>query len=207
MNRFIQTLLTLPLLAVLACGTVVDRTKAALVRVSHIGVQMTHFGPVSGVTICSGWSVADGLILTANHCIGEAAEQMLVDGVSASVIKRDEYYDLALLKSNLHKRVLYFRDTPVAYGDRVTGIGYGFGWTQPLVLTHPVLLANQSIGARQAAGIITNGEWVTGMSGGPVVDYAGRVVSMIQQFYMGQGYGVGTTMMKAFLLDAGVIGL
>ncbi len=51
-----------------------------------------------------------------------------------------------------------------------------------------------------AVGILLNHNYVHGMSGGAVVNDWGEMVGVIQQTYENIGYGVGTQLVKAFLL-------
>ncbi len=45
-------------------------------------------------------------------------------------------------------------------------------------------------------------DFIGGMSGGPVVDDRGRMVSMVQQGKDGISAGVGVAVIRAFLLQA-----
>jgi S1-C subfamily serine protease len=52
-------------------------------------------------------------------------------------------------------------------------------------------------------GIVVQGGYIPGMSGGPVIDKDGQVVGIIQQSDQNIGYGVGVDRISEFLLDAG----
>lgn len=83
-------------------------------------------------------------------------------------------------------------------------IGYGFGWGNPLVVDLRVMLVNHHTQDDRAIGIILQGGAIGGMSGGPMIDTMGQVVGITQQSRMGTSYGVGTLVIRTFLLDMGV---
>ena len=82
----------------------------------------------------------------------------------------------------------------------MTGIGYAFGFTRVMALKGRVLLVDWPNTTEAAPGILVQGGFIGGMSGGPVVDMAGLVVSMAQQSNSGVGFGVGTLLFRAFLV-------
>ncbi|HVI42769.1 MAG TPA: hypothetical protein VM577_19350, partial [Anaerovoracaceae bacterium] len=85
--------------------------------------------------------------------------------------------------------------------------GYGFGWNKLSVLKERVYIQNYHVDDDAAVGMIVQGGYIGGMSGGPVVDQAGHVVGVVQRGNQQIGYSVGTTIIKAFLLDADDEGL
>lgn len=196
------SVLTILILTLSAFGPshrkVVDRTMSSVVRITGTKDMDTMFGPMRASYVCTGFVINKHRVMTAAHCVGEA---MTADGIAVKVLKADETTDLALLDVDTNKPALAFQDRPLERGDALTALGYGFGWTRILVLEVKVLLVDYTPpGTDLAAGMFVDGGYIGGMSGGPVVDANGKVVSIVQRSVEKAGYGVGTLMMKAFLL-------
>ena len=172
----------------------VDRVSSSVVRIIAVKDDGLH--------TCSGEVIGVNLVLTAAHCVGDT---MSVDGIPAKVLKGDAYFDLLLLSVPTTKPAIRFRSSNVVRYEDLTAIGYAFGWTKLSVLQVRAYLLNidpfDSENAK-APGIVTQGAFIPGMSGGPVVDADGEMVSMAQQANGGVGFGVGVQLIKAFLLGA-----
>lgn len=172
---------------------VVESTRASLVRITA-----DTFG---GQYVCTGFVIQPNIILTAAHCL---QPNLSGDGEHVSIRGKDDFYDLALLLLKTTKPALSFRDTPVMESEGLIGIGYGDGWTIPIAIKEIVLVPNYAPFRGASSGIIGKAGFVGGMSGGPVIDASGSVVGIIQRGLDGLDYGVGVTMIKAFLLDNGI---
>ena len=48
-------------------------------------------------------------------------------------------------------------------------------------------------------GLFVAGQYIPGMSGGPVVDHDGKIVGIVQQSNSGIGFGVGVSTIQGFL--------
>ena len=188
------------LLAVLvlssACqaAPMVDRASSSVIRVTGVVKNDDDMAPVT----CTGFQIAPNRMLTAAHCIGNLS--MEGDGKVAHVLKADTNLDLALVKLDLKRPSLVLRDRPVARFEELSGIGYAWGWNKLTVLKQRAIILNHSVGQGAPVGTIVQGGYISGMSGGPVVDAQGRVVGIIQRSHEGTGYGVGTLIIRAFLL-------
>ncbi len=167
----------------------VDHVSASVVRIT---VQKEE-----GQGVCTGFVIAPQRVLTAGHCAGN---QIQVDGVEATALKVDEASDLLLLKSNTKKTPLEFNDVIVWRFEPLTALGYGLGWKSLVVLHVSVVVVTQVPAEGFPAGIIVQTEYVHGMSGGPVVDEGGKIVGIVQAGSEGLGFGVGTQLIRAFLL-------
>lgn len=181
----------------------VDRVSGSMVRITGEKAIMTMFGPMQAQYVCTGEVIAQDRVLTAAHCLGD---KMTSDGIGVDkVLAHDEYYDLALLKVQTgSKPVVLFRHTDVKRFEALTAIGYGYGLTHLTVLSTHAFLIDISVwenedGRPGAPGLITQGGYIGGMSGGVVVDADGLVVSIVQQSNQGVGYGVGIKLVDAFL--------
>ena len=176
------------------CKTAADRAIVSVVRIT--GEQVVEgWGPRQYV--CSGMVIAANRVLTAAHCAGKP---MFVDGRPAFIIRSDDHYDLLLLTTSTTKPSLTIRARPPTPREHLTALGFLFGWSTPAALPVSVLLVDMPGWSVTTPGLIVLPGYVRGMSGGPVVDRRGQVVGIIQQSQEGLGYGIGSLLMRAFLL-------
>ncbi len=153
-------------LALVACGLRTPRRAPELppvVRVETPG----QFG--------SGFFVADELIATNAHVLGNAASAMVSsDGsgdVLAEVIYRDDAIDFAVLRSPLRGVPLTIRDTPIVLGEGVVALGYPQGRAVVAASTGTVRGFSDVL-------ILHDALIAAGSSGGPLVDDEGRVLGV-----------------------------
>lgn len=180
-------------------ATVFARTSASIVRITGEKTEKDFFGEeTTAPYTCTGEVIAQNKVLTAEHCVGE---KLRADGRLAQVLRKDEYYDLALLAVKTGKKpALTLREADVELFEPLMGIGYAFGWSTLTPLQVSGAVINKWPEPKLAPGIFVQTDYIGGMSGGPVVDHRGRMVSIVQQRNQGLGYGVGTLIIRAFLL-------
>jgi S1-C subfamily serine protease len=170
---------------------VVEKAQSSVVRLTGT-MEEAHYS-------CTGFVIRVHRVLTAAHCKGE---NMTADRIPVTVLRANTDTDLMLLDVDTNKPALKFRDLPVVRFENLTAIGYGFGWPYLTVLNVRALLVDVSPESDLTPGLIVQGGYIHGMSGGPVIDSVGQVVGIVQQTNEGVGYGVTVTIIKAFLLGS-----
>ncbi len=179
----------------------VDQTERSIVRISGEMDFMAEDGPRHGTYTCTGEVIAIGKVLTAAHCIGT---NMKSDGdLVEVVVKADQTLDLAVLSVNTHQRPsLHLRKEPVVRFEELTAIGYAYGYAKLSALYEVAFLLHDfpwSVDNSIPPGIIVQGGYIGGMSGGPVVDVKGLQVSIVQRGDETVGYGVDADTIRTFL--------
>lgn len=205
-------LLFLPFLALFGFFTshettysrMVEKAQQSVLRISGQADGVDWHGQTSVHDfVCTGEVIARDLVLTAAHCT-HTTYPLLADGVVVEVLKVDEYADLAALQVSTSKPALRLREADVVRFEPLTGIGYAYGLRRISALAVRPFLINQfspfEPPDKTAPGILVQPSYIGGMSGGPVIDADGEMVGIVQQGYDGIGYGVGTLVIRAFLL-------
>lgn len=191
----ILAIVSMSFLGLVSCASsksIIDRVQGSIVRVTN------------SIGVCTGFVIAPEIILTDQHCMGP---QLTADGYQAEEIYEDVFYDLAVLKvKKLDKKPLEFRDKKVEQAEALVGLGYANGWPLASRIKVEVILTDIKVNPRAPMTILTKGGFTNGMSGGPVVDGEGKVVSIIQRGDHADqtDIGVGVGLIKAFLIDAGI---
>lgn len=129
--------------------------------------------------VCSGFVIDDkrGLVMTAEHCV---KPELSVDDVPSYVVFEDEKDDVAVLQTITDKPALRPELKPVVAGEEVISIGYGYGFPVPQTRVLHVAAEQVYVPDLKDYFIMYDTPIVGGMSGGPVVDSNGRVVSINQ---------------------------
>jgi serine protease Do len=141
---------------------------------------------------CTGINVGIRWVLTAEHCIPPKGVDVLVEHRLARVVKTDKRLDLALIATDWDLPIMELRKNAPAPGEVVLAIGYA--WDEPLFVLH------RYVGRVVDEAIFTDGTFIPGMSGGPVVDLDGKLVGMIQKGYEGDiGGAISAKLIKEFL--------
>ncbi len=135
-------------------------------------------------------------ILTAAHCDGP---ELYADQTSAKVLWKDTKKDLLVLEtSDLNRPALLIAKDNPKIGDDLASYGYGWGLERPMfraahVSDDKTYIPEDGIGGPL---IVIDAQYVPGMSGGPVVNVAGEVVSIVQRGGQGVGIGVGAETLR-----------
>lgn len=146
------------------------------------------------------WS-SDGLVLTANHVIGRSQEPAVVldDGreLAASVVGRDQYLDIALLKVQAGglKPLARGAAREVRVGQFVLALSNANG-EDASATAGVVTSTNRSMrgwwGVMIEDAIVSDAKLNPGYSGGPLVDAWGRMIGMNVAYFSGRGLAIPT---------------
>ena len=136
----------------------------------------------------TGFMVAPGLVLTANHAV-DAARSITVqlstgEQLEAKLIKAWDSPDLALLKvSSTKVPYITFRESGAVPGESVWAFGAPFDF--PVLMTQGVI-SSSDIEDPAAYGLqllATDATANPGMSGGPLIGADGQLVGLISQIH------------------------
>lgn len=145
----------------------------SVVYIEHKG------GSCSGIVIDS----SRNHILTAAHCdLKDKDDILYADQHPAKVVWKDVKSDLMVLKvEDMQKPALQLSSKNPEPGLEVASIGYGYGWEKPMFRVAHVSISNSYVGEGLTGEfVILDIPFVSGQSGGPVVDADGRLVSIVQ---------------------------
>lgn len=171
----------------LAAARVQRSAREFTVRIRALGCDRLGLG--------SGFALADGLIVTNRHVIGQPRQVEIgtwdgrsfradVEGIALDA-------DLALVRVRAADLpVATLRTDPIAVGEVVAVIGYPGGG--PATITTGSVLGRRTatIGGETSEVIVTDANIRQGNSGGPVVDAEGRVVGVVVALSVADGHGL-----------------
>ena len=136
------------------------------------------------------------LILTAAHCDGAV---LLADDQPAVIVWKNAKVDLMVLSvEDTGRPALRLAAKDPAVGQRVASWGYGYGLGRPMFRTAHV--ADEKAAYPNTEGgpfIMIDAPYVGGQSGGPCLNDAGEVVSIVQRKTGEIGLGVGAEAIRA----------
>jgi S1-C subfamily serine protease len=136
-------------------------------------------------------------ILTAAHCEGD---DLYADQTVAKVIWKDTKKDLMVLAvEDLGRPALKLAKDNPKIGDEVASLGYGWGLERPMFRTAHVSDDDTYIPEDGIGGplIVIDAQFVSGQSGGPVINAAGEVALIVQRGGQGVGIGVGAETIRS----------
>lgn len=137
-------------------------------------------------------------VLTAAHCEDEGKE-IWVDRVRATVVAKDGKKDLMVLEVkhlDPSRPALQLAPANPVRGQELMAVGYGYALERMFFrMTH---VADDAVMIPEIGGpfIGTDTAFVGGQSGGPVVDFDGRVVMIVQRASETVGIGVGADVIR-----------
>jgi S1-C subfamily serine protease len=166
------------------------KTNASIVYVESETSKCTGF------VIHDAWKNDTDLILTAQHCDGK---QLFADYVSARVIFKHQKNDLMIVEvADTGRPALVIAAKNPAIGEEVGSYGYGYALERPMFrLAH--VSDDEAVLPDIEGGpfVMIDAGYVSGQSGGAVVNAAGEVVSIVQRASGLVGIGVGAQTIRA----------
>lgn len=153
---------------------------------------------------CSGWVTNNkrNYAITAEHCVNSSwalEGGIVVDGFAVEVLEINEKSDWAVLRiPGIDRPELEPQLRKAHVGDEAAAFGFAYGHQQPVlrVGTISALEHDLSVWGLDGLWTVTDQTFIGGMSGGPVVDIEGRVVSMVQR---GNGdIGIGRSIQEIY---------
>jgi S1-C subfamily serine protease len=134
-------------------------------------------------------------VLTAAHC---EASKLFADQAEAKVVAKNTEKDLLVLAvEHLDKPAMKLAQDNPKVGDEVASFGYGMGLEKPLFriahVSAETYIPYEGIGGPL---FFVDGGFVSGQSGGCVINLAGEVVMMVQRSSATTGIGVGAETMR-----------
>lgn len=184
--------LTLALLLIIAPAVAADSwesvSRSLYASVARVSV---YTDPGVPAATCSAFSINEdrNYYLTAAHCAGE---YLMLDNQIAWRIYFNDELDLMVVQApGLTRLALEPSRRAVTQGTEIAAYGYAEGLPLPSLRTGVVQLANIQldiwVGDPFTGRVVTGQRWhvsdyayIGGMSGGPVVDRSGRIVSIVQ---------------------------
>jgi S1-C subfamily serine protease len=174
-------------------------TQNVLAAITRIDVQ---FGDKTGT--CTAFSVdqARGRFITAGHC---ATGAVTLGGITFAEIDRDADADLVLLQTNRGSLPALKLGSAPRTGDATIAVGYPLKSPRPMVL--PSMYQGQFDAWDDGHDFaIFSGNSMPGMSGGPIVNLRGDVVSVVlgggnpSQAFQNVGFGAPYQSLRRLLL-------
>ena len=133
-------------------------------------------------------------MLTAAHC---GAEENLVDGTPSIVLSKDADYDLLVLRvPDMEKPALKLAKEEAKTGELVASMGYGASLEEPMFRSNVVSIGRVNIESLKGQWVLFQNPFVGGQSGGPVVNQAGDIISIVQMSNATTGIGRGVKLLK-----------
>jgi len=157
-------------------------------------------GSCTGFIINSEWTrdkdhPDSDLVMTAAHCNGPG---LFVDNEVATVLWKDSKHDLMIVQIDDTGRpaISVAKANPVQ-GQEVVSYGYGAALSKPMFRLAHVSIVDITIPDVDGGPfVMIDAGFVAGQSGGPVINDAGEVVSIVQRANGLLGIGVGAEIIR-----------
>jgi S1-C subfamily serine protease len=173
-----------------------DWTKTADTLSKSVVFIASSGGTCSGFVINAHAKGDKDYILTAAHCDGK---ELYADNVPAKVVMKDAKRDLLILEvDDLDRPAVVLAVKNPLLGEEVASFGYGGGLEKPMFrlahVSHPAIDLPELEGG---PFVMIDAGYVGGMSGGPVSNALGEVVSIVQRASDKVGLGVGVETIRS----------
>lgn len=177
MNRLLSLLLILFLLFTVAFAA--PNWVSVASYVDHATYRLSYPTDDGGAYVCTGFVIDQprGYVLTAAHCLGEG---LSADAWPAFPVWEDKEVDLAVIAlTRAAKPALKPVKADPRMGQPVLAFGYGYGEHSPIVREGIVANPEMNITGLKKTWLVFSGGAIGGMSGGPIVDGNGKVLSIV----------------------------
>lgn len=179
----------------LAATTSTDWTATAKKASESVVYVESETSACTGFVINAAWKGDSDLILTAQHCDGP---KLFADYVAARIVWKHVKADLMILEvPDTGKPALTIAQKNPAIGQDVASYGYGYALERPMFrLAH--VSDDKAILPDISGGpfVMIDAGYVSGQSGGPCINAAGEVVSIVQRASGLVGIGVGAETLR-----------
>lgn len=147
-------------------------------------------GSCTGFVVNAAWKGDTDVILTAAHCEGP---KLFADSVAGRIIWKHQKADLMLIEvADTGRPALAIAADNPRIGEELASYGYGYALERPMFrLAH--VSDDKAVLPDISGGpfVMIDAGYVAGQSGGPCLNAAGEVVSIVQQASGLVGIGVG----------------
>lgn len=152
---------------------------------------------------CTAWPVSERMFITAAHCVEQVDEDVLMQltntlKVVGTVYKIDNTVDLAAVSMVFNLGTFRVAHVDGREQDQVWMMGYPGGVRQPMFY-EGMIVDSQFLVGNGLFRMMVNRPMYGGMSGGPMVNESGEVVSVNQLTNEFSGYGLSTKELRMFV--------
>ncbi|MGE3341517.1 MAG: trypsin-like peptidase domain-containing protein [Candidatus Altimarinota bacterium] len=181
MKKVLISLISILAFTAASWGPIADRVSKSILPVEGAN------GGCTGFVINSDQKY----VLTAAHCDMSPASPTYVDKLPAKIEFKDTKTDLMVLfAEKLDRPALKIATSNPDIAEEVASHGFGFSLNKPLFRLAHISAEDVRIPGTENDFLVTDANFISGQSGGPVVDANGEVV-MIVQLGASQGMGAG----------------
>jgi S1-C subfamily serine protease len=159
---------------------------------------------VQGEGHCTGFVIhADAkngkdYVLTAAHC-HTSGKELYADSATARILFKDGKKDLMILEvDDLQRPAVTLSQKDPVQAEDVGSFGHGYGLEQPMFRIAHVSHARIDLPDVEGGPfVMIDAGYVSGMSGGPVINAKGEVVSIVQRASGLVGIGIGAEAIRS----------
>lgn len=156
----------------------------SLIRLTHI-IPATETTPEK-IGTCTGFVIGkidnSAVVMTAHHCLDPALKAN--DTYDLSVMMTHEETGIAILRvPGLTRPNLKPNRSHLKQGHMAAGVGFAFSYHEPLSLPGYIVHPGADLNKVGRRWLVFDACFIHGMSGGPIVDFNGRVVGIIQSYH------------------------
>jgi len=161
-------------------------------------VLVSSEGACTGFVINASAKGDKDYVLTAAHC-HQPGKEIYADSATARVIFKDAKKDLMILEvDDLGRPAVTLAPANPQQGEEVGSFGHGYGLEEPMF--RHAYVSNAAITLPDVEGgplVMIDAAYVSGQSGGAVINSKGEVVSIVQRASNLIGVGVGVEAIRS----------